>query len=102
MYNNTTGRKMSELEITTMSEKGQIVIPQDLRKKMGLKPKAKFAVERKGDAIVLIRLSSPDVQKKLDEVFRMMDKKRLKITDIKIAKEIKEHRKKKKQVKSKK
>jgi len=33
-----------ELEVTTMSEKGQVVIPQSIRKELGIKPKTKFLV----------------------------------------------------------
>lgn len=31
-----------ELEVTTMSEKGQVVIPQSIRKELGIKPKTSF------------------------------------------------------------
>ena len=31
-----------EPEVTTISEKGQVVIPQSIRKELGIKPKNKF------------------------------------------------------------
>ncbi len=36
---------VEEPEITTMSEKGQVVIPQSIRNELGIKPKTKLLVE---------------------------------------------------------
>jgi len=82
-----------ELEITTMSEKGQIVIPQLFRKKMNLKAKTRFVVMRKGDIIVMKTLRVPDVEKEWDSIFNKMDKKKLKVSDKEIAYEVKKYRK---------
>ena len=82
-----------ELEITTMSEKGQIVIPQLLRKEMGLKAKTRFIVMRRGDVIVMKTLQMPDMKKEWDSIFDKMDKKKLKISDKEIAGEVKKNRK---------
>lgn len=82
-----------ELEITTMSEKGQIVIPQIFRKKMNLKAKTRFVVIRKGDILVMKTLRVPDVEKEWDSIFNKMDKKKLKVSDKEIADEVKKYRK---------
>jgi len=82
-----------ELEITTMSEKGQIVIPQIFRKSMNLKAKTRFVVIRKGDIIVMKTLRVPDVEKEWDSIFNKMNKKKLKISDKEIAGEVKKYRK---------
>src|SRR5437763_73721 len=52
---------MAEPEVTTMGEKGQVVIPRALRREMGVKAKTKFAVYGQGDIIVLKRLELPDL-----------------------------------------
>lgn len=63
---------MTEAEITTMGEKGQIVIPQSLREELGIKPKMKFVVFGQGDVIVLKRLKFEDAQREWDAIFERM------------------------------
>lgn len=48
-----------EFEITKMSSRGQIVIPQELRNKMNLAEGSKFAVVGMRDTIILKKLESP-------------------------------------------
>lgn len=47
---------------TTMSSRGQIVIPDEIRKRMQLEPGATFILMAKGDTIVLHRLKEPSWQ----------------------------------------
>ena len=82
-----------EPQVTTISEKGQIVIPQAIRKELKIKPKTKFLVYGKGDTVIMKRLELPDVRKEWDEIFKMMDKKNLKITEEEILREIVKTRK---------
>jgi len=82
-------------EITTMSEKGQVVIPQELRKMMGLKAKSRFVVVGKGDTIIMKKLVVPNIKKDWNNIFKTMDKKNLKIPDIEISKQVKTYRRRK-------
>ncbi len=84
-----------ELEVTTMSEKGQVVIPQSIRKELGIKPKTKFLVYGRGDTVIMKKLELPDLKKEWEDIFKMMDKKELKLSDKEIQKEIAETRKSK-------
>jgi AbrB family looped-hinge helix DNA binding protein len=77
-----------EPEVTTISEKGQVVIPQSIRKELGIKPRTKFLVFGRGDTVIMKRLELPDVKKEWDDIFRMMDKKGLKLSEEEIQKEI--------------
>ena len=77
-----------EPEITTISEKGQVVIPQSIRKELGIKPKNKFLVYGRGDTIIMKKLEIPSLKKEWDDIFKLMDKKQLKMTDEEIQKEI--------------
>jgi AbrB family looped-hinge helix DNA binding protein len=86
---------LEEPEITTMSEKGQVVIPQGLRKQLGIKPKTKFVVYVKGDFIIMRELDLPDIKKEWKSIFESIDKKNLSITEDDIAAEIKAQRKEK-------
>lgn len=82
-----------EPQVTTISEKGQIVIPHSIRKELGIKPKTKFLVYGKGDTVIMKKLELPDMKKEWNEIFEAMDKKNLKFSESKIQKEIAETRK---------
>jgi len=77
-----------EPEITTISEKGQVVIPQSIRKELGIKPKTKFLVFGRGDTVIMKRLELPDVKKEWEDIFKRMDEKGLKLSEKEIQKEI--------------
>ncbi|MGI0062376.1 MAG: AbrB/MazE/SpoVT family DNA-binding domain-containing protein [Nitrosotalea sp.] len=76
-----------------MSEKGQVVIPQELRKHLGIKPKTKFVVFAIGNNIVMRKLDMPDIKKEWNNIFQSVDKKSLKLDENDIASEIKTYRK---------
>ena len=82
-----------EPQVTTISEKGQIVIPQSIRKELGIKPKTKFLVFGKGDTVIMKKLELPDMKKEWNEIFKLMDKKNLKLSESEIQKEVAETRK---------
>jgi len=82
-----------EPQVTTISEKGQVVIPQSIRKELKIKPKNKFLVYGKGDTIILKKLELLDLKKEWDNIFKMMDKKGLSISEKEIQKVIKDIRK---------
>ncbi len=44
---------------TMMSSRGQVVIPEQVRKRLGLEPGTSFLVVAKGDTVVLQRLAEP-------------------------------------------
>jgi len=50
---------MSSLATTRMSSKGQVVIPEDVRKALGLEPGAQFVVLGEGDMVILKRIAAP-------------------------------------------
>ena len=82
-----------EPQVTTISRKGQVVIPQSIRKELGIKPKNKFLVYGKGDTIIMKKLQIPDVKKEWDDIFKMMDKKELNISEKEVDHEIRQARK---------
>jgi len=77
-----------EPQVTTISEKGQVVIPLSIRKELGIKPKNKFLVYGKGDTIIMKKLSLPNLKREWDDIFKLMDKKELKLSDEDMEKEI--------------
>jgi AbrB family looped-hinge helix DNA binding protein len=51
---------MGTLATTRMSSKGQVVIPEEIRKALGLEVGTKFLVMADGDVVVLKRIEAPD------------------------------------------
>jgi AbrB family looped-hinge helix DNA binding protein len=45
------------MTFTTLSGKGQVVIPKEVREHLGFQPGLRFAVVEKGNAVVLVPLS---------------------------------------------
>jgi len=82
-----------EPQVTTISEKGQVVIPQSIRKQLKIKPKNKFLVYGKDDTIILKKLELPDIKKEWDKIFEMMDKKHLNISEEEVQEIVSEVRK---------
>ena len=49
-----------QFELTRMSSKGQVVIPAEVRKRLGLRPGAKFVLFTEGQNLLLQKLAEPD------------------------------------------
>ncbi len=52
---------MSELATTQLSSKGQVVIPEAIRKKLRLKPGSKFIVVGKKGTVILKEITLPSM-----------------------------------------
>lgn len=50
---------MTEVQMTTTSQKGQVVIPQEIRDELGIESGTRFAVYGKGDTIIFKRVEVP-------------------------------------------
>ncbi len=62
---------MVQLATTKLSSRGQVVIPEEIRDRLGLEPGVRFAVIGEGDVVVLKALKPPrpeEFKKLLDEV----------------------------------
>jgi len=75
-----------------VSAKGQIVIPQKIRKYLKIKPRTKFAVYAKNDMIIMKAFEVPNLEKEWSKIFRIADKKNLKISEKEVNDEIKSYR----------
>ena len=51
---------MINIATTKLSSKGQVVIPEDVRKELGLEPGAQFIVMGEGDLVILKKIEAPD------------------------------------------
>lgn len=73
---------------TKMSSKGQVVIPEAIRNKLGLTPGTQFVVVGEGDAIILKVLVSPSMTEfdgLINNARQQAEKAGLKPEDIKRA-----------------
>lgn len=87
-----------EPEIAVVGTKGQIVIPQRLRKELAITPNTKLCVYRKDDKLVVVKLKVPPLAD-LKELFREIDeqnKGKKKPTEKEILEEIQAYRREKK------
>src|SRR3972149_5192755 len=62
-----------ETEIAVVGTKGQIVIPQRLRKELKITSKTKLVVYRKDDKLVVTKLKVPPLGEELEERLREID-----------------------------
>jgi AbrB family looped-hinge helix DNA binding protein len=87
--------EQEEPEIAIVGTKGQIVIPQRLRKELKITSKTKLVVYRKGDKIVVTKLEVPTLKEELKDLFKEIGKQnwgKKKVSDAEILKEIQTYR----------
>ncbi len=86
-----------EEDTTVVSGKGQVVIPQSMRIKLGLRPKTRLIVYGYKDAIIMKKMDIPDIVKDLKSIYQQVDAKTAKygkISDEEINDIVKKYRKK--------
>jgi len=83
-------------DVTVVSSKGQVVIPKEIRRRLGITPKTKMLVYGYRDAVILKKIEVPGVEKKLREMYRRIDRRIAKygeLTQEEIEEEIQRYRK---------
>ena len=53
---------MKTIATTKMSSKGQVVIPEDIRKSLDLKPGSQFVVVGENDIVILKSITTPSMK----------------------------------------
>ena len=79
---------MPNLATTKMSSKGQVVIPEGIRKRLGLKAGAQFVVVGDKDVVILKAISPPameDFDELISQARKLAKKAGLKRSDISAA-----------------
>ena len=72
---------MSTVSTTKMSSKGQIVIPEEIRNKLGLESGSKFLVIGEKDVVILKTISPPSISEFDDLIKRA--RKQAKVAGLK-------------------
>ena len=63
---------MSEIDVVTVSSRGQVSIPASMRREMNLEEGAKLLVISQGDNILLKKVDESFVEKSLEDVLKPM------------------------------
>ena len=63
---------MDTIQTTRMSSKGQVVIPEDVRRRLGLTPGQQFVVVGEDDVVILKSIDAPSMR----DFDRMIDRAR--------------------------
>ena len=87
-----------EPDITTVGTKGQIVIPQRMRKELAIKPNTKLCIYKRGNKLVLVKLQVQPLED-LKALFKEIDeqnKGKKKPNEKQILEEIQQYRREKK------
>ncbi|MGQ0638383.1 MAG: AbrB/MazE/SpoVT family DNA-binding domain-containing protein [Nitrososphaerota archaeon] len=71
-----------EEDITVVSGKGQVVIPQSLREKLGLKPKTKLLVYAYRDSVIMKKMEIPHIIRDLKSLYRKVDARTAKYGEL--------------------
>lgn len=82
------GQEMKDLATTRMSSKGQVVIPEEIRNKLGLKAGSQFVVVGDKDTVILKAIVPPsmdDLDDLINEAQKQAHKAGLKQSDISAA-----------------
>ncbi len=86
---------MEEPELATVGTKGQVVIPHQLRKELGIGPKTKLAIFSREGKLVVVKVEAPAVEDGLKDLFREIDdryKSKKRPTESEILREIQAYR----------
>ena len=89
---------MEEAEIATVGTKGQVVIPLQIRKELGIKPKTRLAMYSRQGRLVAAKVEAPTLEDELGGLFREVDRRykgKKRPSEGEILAEIQAHRKEK-------
>ena len=62
--------KYEKLDVTVVSAKGQVVIPQSVRQKLGIRPKTRLLVYGYDDAVIMRKMKIPNVVEELKALYK--------------------------------
>ena len=88
-------RIMEKADVVVVSSKGQVVIPQGVRQRLGIGAKTKLLVYPYEDALVMKKLEVEGLERSFEEIYRKVDARRKKqgeLTDTEINQLVQKYR----------
>jgi AbrB family looped-hinge helix DNA binding protein len=76
---------MSKIDLVKMSSKGQLVVPQDIRESIDMKPGERFVAFAIDDGVVFKKVKIPDFEKLAKDVESQFKKNKVTRSDLKEA-----------------
>jgi len=67
--------KYEKPELIVLSSKGQVVIPQAIRQKLGLKAKSQLLAYHYKDTVVLKKVRLPDAVREMQRIWERVDRR---------------------------
>jgi AbrB family looped-hinge helix DNA binding protein len=67
--------KYDKPELIVLSSKGQVVIPQEIRKKLGLKAKSQLLAFHYRDTVVLKKVRVPEALQEMQRIWENVDRR---------------------------
>ncbi len=86
---------VEEPEIATVGTRGQVVIPRQIRRELGIKPRTKLAMFSRGGRLVAAKVEAPTLGDELKDLFREIDERykgKKRLTERQILAEIQAYR----------
>lgn len=83
-----------QVELTRISEKGQVVIPSSLRKEMGIKKSDQFMIFGETGTLILKKIETQAIKKTFDEIAKPLQQaaKQIGLTKADVKKTIRDVR----------
>lgn len=73
---------MEKADVVVVSSKGQVVIPQGLRQKLRIGAKSKLLVYPFEDALIMKKIETKDVERRLKEIYRRISARRARYGEL--------------------
>lgn len=74
--------KFETPDVTVVSGKGQVVIPQSVRKKLRIKPKTRLLIYGYRDIVIMKKMEIPNVIKDLKALYRKIGRRIVKYGEL--------------------
>jgi AbrB family looped-hinge helix DNA binding protein len=69
-------------DVTKVSSKGQVVIPKEIRERLGILPREKIIVMTRGEEIILKKARRPGLEELSEKIASVAEKKKVNVDKL--------------------